>query len=396
MTTLSDKLFNKRINKLNMFVLSTNQVGVTQRVVATLVACAVVMATIGFYNTAQAANLTNVSNTLTDSAPTVLSGHTFAFTVPAAGTAIAPGDTITIAFPATFTGVGTVVDADVTVSVAAGDVSAAATVAGSGSNVTVTGITVAAGEEVVVAIADTRITNPAKVLASGIGDSYEFSINTGLGDSGKTRVAIVENVLVTAIVETTFDFVITGLATTTDVNGEATTGSTTPTSIPFGVLVAGTPKVLAQQLNVTTNARNGFVVTVEQDGALRSSTGADIDSYLNGTDVVIPGAWAAPNGTLAFGENGFGHWGLTTEDGDVNSGTAPNFTAIDQYIAVLNAPQVIFGHTGVSDGTTTGAGTAADDDIGQTQVGYKIEITPLQEAGDDYNTTLTYIATPTF
>jgi hypothetical protein len=31
-----------------------------------------------------------------------------------------------------------------------------------------------------------------------------------------------------------------------------------------------------------------------------------------------------------------------------------------------------------------------------TEVGYKIEITPLQEAADDYTTTLTYIATPTF
>ena len=378
-----------------MFVYPTIKVDVTQRVVATLVACAVVMATIGFYNTAQAANLTNVSNTLTDSAPSVLSGHTFAFTVPAAGTAITSSDTITIAFPATFTGVGTVIDGDVTVDVNGIDVSGDAAVVGAGSNVTVTGITVAAGEEVVVAIADTRITNPAKVLASGVGDSYEFTISNA-NDSGKTRVAIVENVLVTAIVETTFDFVITGLATSTDINGEATTGLTSPTSIPFGVLVAGTAEVLAQQLNVTTNARNGFVVTVEQAGALLSSTGADIDSYLNGTDVVIPGAWAAPTGTLVAGEDGWGHWGLTTEDGTVHSSGAPNFTATNQYIAVLDAPQVVFGHNGVSDGTTTGAGTAADDDIGQTQVGFKIEITPLQEAGDDYNTTLTYIATPTF
>ncbi len=36
------------------------------------------------------------------------------------------------------------------------------------------------------------------------------------------------------------------------------------------------------------------------------------------------------------------------------------------------------------------------DDIGAAQVGYQIQITALQEAGDDYSTTLTYIATPTF
>jgi hypothetical protein len=86
---------------------------------------------------------------------------------------------------------------------------------------------------------------------------------------------------------------------------------------------------------------------------------------------------------------------MTTEDGDTNS-TGPNFTAGDQFVAVLDTPQVVFGHNGPSDGTTTGAGTAADDDVSVTEVGYKIEITPLQEAADDYTAVLTYIATPTF
>jgi hypothetical protein len=46
------------------------------------------------------------------------------------------------------------------------------------------------------------------------------------------------------------------------------------------------------------------------------------------------------------------------------------------------------GHTGPSDGFTAGQGA--------TRVGYQIEISALQEAGDDYSTTLRYIATPTF
>ena len=45
-------------------------------------------------------------------------------------------------------------------------------------------------------------------------------------------------------------------------------------------------------------------------------------------------------------------------------------------------------HDGPADGVT--------EDIGRVTVGYQIQITALQEAGDDYNTTLTYIATPTF
>jgi hypothetical protein len=370
-----------------MFVNSTNQVGVTQRVVATLVACAVVLVSYGAYNTAQAANLTSVSNTLTDSAPSVLSGHSFAFTVPAVidgGTAIAPGDTTTITFDALFTGVTDVVDGDVTVTVDGVDASAAATVDGaSATTVTVTGITVAAGEAVVVAIADTRITNPAKVLADGIGDSYEFTISN-TNDSGKTRVAIIDTVEVTAIVETTFDFVISPIDVGVDVNGETTTGSSSTTTIPFGVLTADTDYVIGQQLNVTTNAANGFVVTVEQDGNLESSTGADIDGFTNGTYVDTPEAWSNPTGTLVSGENGWGHWGLTSEDSDLNGDEFGS----QLFVAASTTPREIFSHTGVTDGTTV--------DVGETEVAYKIRITALQEAGDDYNTTLTYIATPTF
>jgi hypothetical protein len=52
-------------------------------------------------------------------------------------------------------------------------------------------------------------------------------------------------------------------------------------------------------------------------------------------------------------------------------------------------------HNDPSDGTT-GTTDATGDDVGETFVGYQIEITPLQEAADDYQTILTYIATPTF
>ena len=43
----------------------------------------------------------------------------------------------------------------------------------------------------------------------------------------------------------------------------------------------------------------------------------------------------------------------------------------------------------------TGPANAAGVGIGTTTVGYKIELSSLQEAGD-YTTTLTYVATPTF
>ena len=57
----------------------TTHVGFAQRVVATLVACAVVLASYGVYTTAQAANLTLISNTLSDSDTGVAATNTIAF-----------------------------------------------------------------------------------------------------------------------------------------------------------------------------------------------------------------------------------------------------------------------------------------------------------------------------
>jgi hypothetical protein len=204
---------------------------------------------------------------------------------------------------------------------------------------------------------------------------------------------------VTAIVATTFDFVVSPVDVGTSVGGENTTGSSSTTTIPFGILEAGTPEFIAQQLNVTTNAAGGFVVTVEKDGALLSSTGADIDEFTDADEGLgsdTPAAWASPDGNLAFGENGWGHWGMVAVDNDLQgAGTA--FSADDQYIAVPNTPRAVFAHNGPTDGLVgVGGPDTSTDDVGQTFVGYKVEITPLQEAGDDYNTTLTYIATPSF
>jgi hypothetical protein len=139
---------------------------------------------------------------------------------------------------------------------------------------------------------------------------------------------------------------------------------------------------MAQRLNVTTNARNGFVVTVEQDQNLLSSTGADIDGFIDGAYTNTPAAWAAPTNSIA-NENTWGHWGLTSDD-DIN--TSEFGSAL--FVAASTTPRQIFSHAGPSDGVT--------NDIGSTTIGYQIQISPLQEAGDDYTTVLTYIATPTF
>jgi hypothetical protein len=228
---------------------------------------------------------------------------------------------------------------------------------------------------------DTQITNPT------IG-SYDISVDVaGATDTGETRVAIIDVVTVSASVDTSLDFEIFGTAQGLLVNGTTTTGSTSPTQIPFGQLSPGVASTAAQHLSVQTNARNGFVVTVIADQQLETPTGADIDSFANGGNQPTPLAWSAPTGVMGS-ENTYGHWGVTTADDSTGAGLTDQF-ADQQYVAVsTSTPVEVFRHDGPADGNTANQGS--------TTVAYTVQITTLQEAGNDYTATLTYVATPVF
>lgn len=344
---------------------------------------------------AQAANVVEFSDTLTDSRASQTSGHSLRFILPNGAT---DDQTIIIDFDASLTVGAFPTDAATDVGVSVDTV--AQTVDGTGTGATwaatVSGqavtLTVGSGGvptdgvvEVFLGSAYTGgadfITNPAATTTSYTVDITEASTIT---DYGQTRVAITDNVTVTAEVQTTFDFVVNGTPQGFTIPGVATTTATTTSSnaLPFGVLSADTSVTLAHQLNVTTNAANGFVVTVEQTGDLQSSTGAIIDSFTDGTYVSSPTAWAHPGDNIAD-DTTWGHWGLTSDDDTFNAGVNDNWVA-----ASTTYPHPIFRHASSSDGVT--------NDIGSTTVGYQIEVTPLQEAGNDYTTNLIYIATPTF
>lgn len=374
------------------------KVGISQRVVATLVASAMVLWTLGVHFTAQAADLSNISATISDSAPSATASTTIQFTVPA-GSSIAGGNNITITFDSQDDGAGgqDFAGGDISSAIASnanllaatngGAYSAPTFVSSDTDSFTISGLTASAGQIVEIQVASGVVSNPSTV------DSYEIQVDVAnaTNDSGRTRVAIVDTVLVSASVATVFDFLVTGLATSTAQNGTSTTGSSSATALNFGQLVAGGQYNLAQQLNVTTNARNGFVVTVESDGELESGNGAIIDSFADGSQVADTGtAWASPTASIAD-DTTWGHWGFRSDDGDLNSlgGFYTGEFGADEYIAMSSTtPQEVFHHDGPSNGT--------DANLGQINVNYRVEITALQEAAQDYNTTLTYIATPTF
>lgn len=375
-----------------MFVLS-QQDNALFRVIATLVSIALVLWGLGTHvKSAQAANVTDVFVLLSSSATSTASNHTIEFVTP---TGMAAGGTATITFPVGFN-LTTITEDDVDLAVNGADEDTAAAAAGADWGITVSGQdlviesgtdTIGAGATVTVEVgdnADFAGTGSNQVVNPGTQGSYEFDFDINGFDAGHTRVAIVDSVYVTASVDTVFDFTVTGFTVAgTSANGTSTTGTTTATALPFGTLGAGGVETLAQRLQVQTNAINGFVVTVETDHQLLSSTGADIDGFRNGTFDDTPVAWEDPSNSISD-ENTWGHWGLTSEDSDLNGDEFGS----NLWVSASTTPRQVFSHTGPADNTTV--------DIGSTTVAYQVEITALQEAADDYEAILTYIATPTF
>jgi hypothetical protein len=367
---------------------------------AVLAALATLLGSLGLphFRPAEAANVTSFSDTLSDSAPSAVSNHTFTFNTP---NGVAGGGTIVLTFPAGFAGISSLDFGDIDLSVNSSDVGLAAAPSGAtwGVTTSATSITLTSGTGSIASSATVTIevgthatfgvTGDEQITNPGVG-SYEIDLTVGTLDVGSTRVAIVSPVEVTASVDTILEFAVAGLADGNTINSTTTTGASTATEIPFGVLQAGVATTVAQELTVSTNASNGFVVTVAVDSQLVSATGADIDGFANGSFTSTPTVWSAPAATLGD-ENTYGHWGITTNDNSVGpvlddlydvNGTG------NRYVSASTTPVEVFRHDGPSDGTTP--------HVGQTEVGYQIQISALQEAGDDYSATLTYVATPVF
>jgi hypothetical protein len=364
-----------------MFVLSRN-VSASYRVIATLVATAVVLWAMGAYNYAQAANIENASDLISDSAPGADSNHTITFDLV---NPLLNAQTVIVDFDDAngfdFTGLTT---GDVAITAGTATFSESVDTVNDTITFTKTGGSASTSIPVTVTVnGANKINNPSPADGN---QSYEIDISAGT-DTGHTRVVILDTVLVTAAVSTTFEFTVNAMPGSGSVNGETLTIGSSSTTIPFGTLDAGSPEVIAQNLTVQTNALNGFVVTVEADGGLESETGADIDLFDDAVSPDVPAAWNPPSNSISD-ENTWGHWGVTTMDQDADGMRDGDEFAANEFIGVTTTPRAIFAHDGPADGATAS--------IGSTTVAYKVAITALQEAADDYTATLTYIATPTF
>jgi hypothetical protein len=335
-----------------------------------------------------AASLVSISDTLSDSRPGYTATHTITYTNTSSTPA---GVTITYTFDPNTSAFGSVTSTSLA-NVSSTGMNVTSTCPGSGNNVTmattsynVLTFTVCPANAIPTGTISVSIrgiiTNPTST------GSYIIRIGGTQADSGDTRVAIVNNVLVTAAVATTFTFTVSSLPTsTTLLNNATTTGNDSSTTLPFGTLAPNTHNELGQQLNVTTNASNGFAVTVHEDQDLTSSKGNTIHLFSNSNATSTPSPWTAPS-NIINNPLTYGHFGITSDD---SSGTLNYGTTTALYAGSFNPTSTltVFNWNGPADGTT--------QNVGAAKVAFRIEISPLQAAANDYANDIIYVATPVF
>lgn len=371
--------------------------------IAAIVGLAIILWSLGLPSLrfAEAANVISFSDTLSDSSPSASSNHTISFVTPSG---LSAGDTITLNFEAgEFGGITSLTEEDFDLAINGSDEDLGAAASGPTWGVTAAGdtitidsgtATIGAGATVTIEIgtnATHQVTGDSQIANPAAATSYEIGLVFGtLNDTGTTRVAIVDNVTVTASVDTIFSFSVGGVVGGTTVNtssNDSTTGDTTATTIPFGTLVADTASTAAQSLEVSTNAANGFVVTVQTDQQLLSANGADIDGFIDGDFTNTATLWQQP-GASPTAENSYGHWGLSSTDTSLTAGLNDFFGGGNEFVSASTTPVEVFRHDGPTDGSLAHQGN--------TTVIYQVEISALQEAATDYTATLTYVATPVF
>lgn len=236
-----------------------------------------------------------------------------------------------------------------------------------------------------VTVSYTTITNPTTA------NTTYFARITTYSDTGTTIIdgtnavafAILTStsIAVTASVDPTLTFTVAAVTSGGTVNGATTNVTSTATTVPFGTLSSGSTKIAAHDLSVTTNATNGYTITVKAaaDPPLVDAAN-DIDKF-TGTNAA-PTAWSSPAGTAKNVNTGF--FGYTTNDATLGTGTVNRFTSVGNVWAgpTTSALEVAFSSVGVSSAETT-------------RVGWQAEVNGLEPPGS-YSGTVVLVATPTY
>jgi hypothetical protein len=191
-------------------------------------------------------------------------------------------------------------------------------------------------------------------------------------DSATVAFIFTNGQSVSMTVDPSISFSVAGTSSGTTCNGQASTVTTTATTVPLGTITTSANAVGVQNLTVTTNAGNGYTVNARYT-AKPTSGSNDIDDH--------SGSNAAPTAFSAAGTEAYGY---TTNDATLGTGTADRFTSSggNKWAAFTTTnAEVAYNNAAVSSQTTC--------------VGHQSGVAGTTSAGT-YTTTAIYTATPVY
>lgn len=230
-------------------------------------------------------------------------------------------------------------------------------------------------------------------------DTYTFQVRNyssgdALIDQTNGSIGLIESVRVTATVDPTISFAISGVSTATSTCGatpdiDTTTGTNSPLAVPFGSLSLNTFKDASQKLTVSTNATNGYAVTAIEDDEL----GKDGATTPNIADT--PGDNTSASDSVSdewntASNNGFGY---SIQNVDAASVPFQYSTATGNCTGTFCARQ--FANNAATDSPAQIMSSTTVANAEDIYMCYRVSISGTQQAGD-YENLVTYTATATF
>jgi len=236
-----------------------------------------------------------------------------------------------------------------------------------------------------------QLINPSpKDSNEGAADVYTFFIRHRdsssilfTQDTVQGKIAMIEAVRVSATVDPTITFTIDAVGvgdaqTACGITFGTAAANTTATQVAFGSVALGTANDLGQRLSCVTNADNGYIVTVYEDGNMKNITSGttipDTTCPSNTCTSTTPALWST------YSASG---WGYTIEN--INVGTS-----IFHYTAGYRS----FGN-GSANAKEIMKNITTPVTTEQAYVCYRLTASSTQEAGN-YENRLIYTATATF
>jgi hypothetical protein len=231
-------------------------------------------------------------------------------------------------------------------------------------------------------------------------------------ETSRIAIGTINSVQVTASVEPTFTFKITGFSQGTswadNTSGSTTCGvdfintgfDTTATSVNLGTLNNGNFSKAAQLIDISTNGSYGYSLTATSSGHLINASSGnwlpDVNSIPGGINGLTANDTPVPYGILKNGTNASGsaYFGISPCGSDVSAmwGGAGKSSINSNFSNPWNTIGNDFAATLAS---YTGGYVNDDQTHGKTVVRYAASIAPNTPAGV-YTTVLTYVATASF